>query len=259
MSATKFLIQQIEPCPFHSIYYKTSGPKKRTLYQQELPFYFGQAHLPNQWQCVVITSDLQGREMEATNRLIGEKVSEELQIMIDADIIPPVDLMITVGDLYDHPDCNKRSAYGDVHNVWNAFSKVSQQVVGVHGNHDMIEGSLNSNCYALDNGNVIALGECSIGGISGVTGNPKRNQRKEEEHFFDCLNRLISKRPDIITLHQGPDNSPEKGDPIIRDFLQYYSGSSIFGHCHWHNNWFFELGLGQALNVDARVVVLLNQ
>lgn len=61
----------------------------------------------------------------------------------------------------------------------------------------------------------------------------------------------------MVVLHAGPDDpsSGRKGDPAVREALGALQGLAVFGHCHWRDP-LLELPRGQALNVDARVVVL---
>lgn len=85
-------ITDIEEQPFHCVRYRTSGPMGKALYQT-LPFFRAKASgLNSENQCMVLTSDLQGREASETNRLLGESVAEELEQLVKRSEIPAVDV-----------------------------------------------------------------------------------------------------------------------------------------------------------------------
>jgi len=132
-------ILKIESQSFHEINYKSSGPSGK-IRNSSLPFFKATVDkLPTGISSIVVTSDLQGREISGTNRLLGELVAEELSLLQELEQIPLVNLVILAGDLYDYPDCRKLGGTGDVTDVWNAFSHRFEQVVGVHGNHDIVK------------------------------------------------------------------------------------------------------------------------
>jgi len=197
-------ILNIEGQPFHEISYKSSGPSGK-IRNSSLPFFRATVDkLPTGISSIVVTSDLQGREKNGTNRLLGELVAEELSLLQELEEIPRVNLVILAGDLYDYPDCRKLGGTGDVTSVWNAFAHRFEQVVGVYGNHDtVIEEQLNKNVNILDCTSETFI-DLKIGGISGIIGRIDRNQRKSEEHFKNELIKLITKKNDINVLHQGP-------------------------------------------------------
>lgn len=108
--------------------------------------------MPDGINTFVVTSDLQGREEnKINNRLVGEAVADELALLQELGEIPQIDLVLLAGDLYDHPDCGKLGGTGIVTSVWNAFADKFEQVIGVHGNHDIVEDNLlKSNVKILD-------------------------------------------------------------------------------------------------------------
>jgi len=244
--------------PFHEIRFKSSGPRGEAR-NCSLPFYKATFdRLPDGVSSIVVTSDLQGREISVDNRLVGEAVAEELHLLQELDEIPKVSVVILAGDLYDYPDCRKLGGTGDVTSVWNTFAKLFEVVVGVHGNHDIVRNEeLRENVSILDctSGSYMNL---NVGGISGIIGRLDRNQRKDEARFRSALVKLISKKNDITVLHQGPDD-PENGqlgEPMIRACLEKNgSGLVVFGHKHWDRP-LINIGNHQVLNVDKRLYLL---
>ena len=250
-------ILHIEKEPFHKLKYHSSGTK-RTIIQCVLNFYKVKVDvLPEGVTSMVVSSDLQGREDGQRNRLIGEHVVDELMTLQEQGLISHVDLVILAGDLYDYPDCRKRGGSGDVTSVWNAFAHNFDNIIGVHGNHDIVtEDDLLSNVTILD-GNIINYEDIKIGGVSGIIGKVTRNQRKSYEQFERELSNIISKRCDIIVLHAGPDDpeNNQRGEPMVRHQLgNTNTGLVIFGHCYWHIP-LIKIGTNQVLNVDSKVFI----
>lgn len=143
------------------------------MFIQSQPFYYARASgLPEGIGSIVLTSDLQGRERERQNRLLGEVVAEELGLLADLVDIPPIDLAILAGDLYEYPDCHKRSGSGEVSSVWQAFAGISQ-VLGVHGNHDVLSAprELPRHARVLD-GDILKMNQLVIGGVGGIIVTP---------------------------------------------------------------------------------------
>jgi len=251
-------ILKIESQPFHEISYKSSGPSGK-IRNSSLPFFRATVDkLPTGISAIVVTSDLQGREKNGTNRLLGELVAEELSLLQELEAIPHVNLVILAGDLYDYPDCRKLGGTGDVTGVWNAFAHRFEQVFGVHGNHDIVkEELLNKNVNILDCTSDTFM-SLKLGGISGIIGRIDRNQRKSEEHFRSELIKLIAKKNDINVLHQGPDDlkNGQKGEPMIRVCLENKgAGLVVFGHCYW-NKPLINIGSNQVLSVNNKLFLL---
>ena len=251
----------IEDNPFHQIIYRSSGPRGQVR-QRTLPFqrvFVDQ--LAEGVSAIAVTSDLQGRESGKRNRLLGEVVSEELRLLCDLGEIPSIDGVVMAGDLYDYPECHKLGGTGDVTSVWNSFATDFREVVGVHGNHDVVDGQqLDPEVTVLD-GNVSTQMGLSIGGVSGIIGRADRNQRKTESDFSSVLKGILRKKPDVIVLHQGPDDpaTGRGGESLIRELLEK-GGSSlvICGHCHWEDP-YADIVEHQVLNVDGRVMLLVEE
>lgn len=253
-------LTQLEPTPFHELRFRTAG-KRGQIERRTLPFFraFSETLEPKTG-AIVITSDLQGREAGVDNRLLGEAVAEELQLLVQCDEIPEVGLILLAGDLYEYPDCHKRGGSGDVTAVWEAFAEIAGEVIGVHGNHDELPEPhrLPGHAQVLE-GEMTRWGSLKVGGVSGIIGDPSRAQRKSETAFVRALDRLAQQKPDILLLHQGPD-APERGlrgDPMVRLALETgFRGLTVFGHTPWPAPFYVPLGDGVALNCDARVIVV---
>lgn len=251
-------ILAVENKPFHELLYRTTGDKGSKSFIS-LPFYKVKVDtLPSGVTSFIATSDLQGREQnKETNRLVGEAVAEELALLNELGEIPNIDLILLAGDLYDYPECGKRGGSGVVTSVWNAFAERFKHVIGVHGNHDIVEDELlKSNINILDD-DVIEFEGLKLGGVGGIIGRADRNQRKTEEHFTKALKSVTKKLPDITLLHQGPDDpvNAQFGQAFIREYFEKNGeGIILFGHCHWDIP-FLEKGIGnnQVLNVDNRL------
>ena len=245
--------------PFRQLAYRTSGGRhgEKTVW---LPFYRATVDkLPKGMPSIVITSDLQGREIDRqANRLVGEAVAEELASLVEQKEIPPISLIALAGDLYDYPEPGKRGGSGDVTSVWNAFASEFETVVGVHGNHDMVDESLlRENTHVLD-GNVININGLSIGGVSGIIGNERKNQRKSEENFMRALSPVTKRKPDLMLMHTGPDDPlhEQRGDAIIREHIESNQNLLVaFGHCYWEKP-FISIGSNQVLNADSKLYVI---
>lgn len=254
-------ILEIDETPFHELYYRNSGPKG-SVQIQTLPFYKVHVEgLPSHISSIVITADLQGRELnETTNRLAGEAVAEELSLLQDLSQIPPIDLIVLAGDLYDYPEIGKLGGTGNVTSVWIKFAELFPYVIGVNGNHDIISyEEMPQNTHILD-GDQKTLNGLKIGGVSGIIGRPDKHQRKTETDFIKSIKSATRKNSDILVLHQGPDDpaNDQIGEPLIRKQLKQTDTSLvIFGHCHWQIP-FIENESQQLLNVDNRVFILTN-
>jgi len=256
-------ITHIESEPCYELPHRTSGPKGSPL-RNYLPFHRAYASgLPSHVNAVVFTSDLQGREDGGRNRLLGAPVAEALVALSQQGAIPAPDAVFLCGDLYDYPDCRKRGGTGPVDEVFQAFSVMTRCVVGVLGNHDQIArpDALPGNTTILDGDLVDVLSGLRVGGVSGIAGNPNRNQRRTEDDFVAALEAVTDQSADILLLHQGPTDpgqSRRRGDPGVALSLETgFQGLTVFGHTRWDWPWLIGLGEGQALNVDGRVVVVL--
>ena len=250
-------IARIQQWPHH-LEYRTSWKEGQPKINH-LPFYRAQVEgLASDQGAVVLTSDLQGREQAPGERLLGEALAEELQLLQAVGELGPIRLIVLAGDLYDHPDLRKPGGTGAVDAVWHAFAELAP-VVGVMGNHDTLDepNRLPFSSRILD-GSVTEIAGLRVGGAGGVLGDPKRNQRKSEQAFMDALGQSIAGSPNLLVLHQGPDDpvNGHGGDPAVRSVLESrFRGLTVFGHRHWEAPFLVESGKGQAINVDGRVVV----
>jgi len=255
-------ITRIEDEPFYLLPHRTSGPKGK-IRRNRLPFYRAYATgLPDTMEALVFTSDLQGREVGGKNRLLGVPVAEALNTMILNNAFPRPSGMFLCGDLYDYPDCHKLGGTGPVDEVYEAFSEIVPQVLGVMGNHDELERQpgLPPNVGILD-GDITTVEELTVGGVSGIVGNPRRHQRRTEEDFLAEVEKVTTRKPDLLLLHQGPEDSEcgRRGDPdVALSLATGYAGLTVFGHTRWNWPWLITMGNGQALNVDGRVVVVMR-
>ncbi|WP_097462245.1 metallophosphoesterase family protein [Mangrovitalea sediminis] len=253
-------LTDIEERPFETLSYRTSGPKGRIL-RRTLPIFRARGRgLPTDVGCAVLASDLQGREIGGQQRLLGEVLAQYLAYLQRVGDIPPIGIAALCGDLYDYPDCHKRGGTGDVDAVWHAFAAVARHVVGVLGNHDSLNqpSELPDNVHLLD-GDLVGVEGIRVGGVSGIVGDPRRNQRKALPDYLQMLDGVTQKQPDLLLLHQGPDapDTSRRGDPMVRLALEAgYSGLTVFGHAYWADPFVIALGEGQALNVDSRVVLV---
>ncbi len=251
-------IEYIEDKAFHEIVYQSSGPRGN-IRRCVLPFYKAWVdRLPEAVSAMLVTSDLQGREIGKGNRLLGEQVSEELSLLRDLGEIPSIDLVMLAGDLYDYPDCRKLGGTGDVTPVYNAFAENFASVIAVHGNHDQVEQqNLADNITILD-GASIKFHSLTIGGVSGIVGRLDRNQRKQESEFKKALQQVTTEQHDILLLHQGPDDpvGEQMGEPFIREIFERRGSALVFfGHCEWATP-LVSMGNNQLLNVDGKVYLL---
>lgn len=255
-------ILSVDQTPFYTLDYRCSGPRGKRIIEQVLPFYKAKVDwLPDGVDSIVLTSDLQGREKDPRNRLLGVRVVDELSMLIENKRMPEPSLVLLAGDLFDYPEMNKRSGCGEVIEVWQAFSERFDRVLGVHGNHDFIRNpkELPGNATVVD-GHIESFEGLRIGGLSGIVGKPTKNQRRAADDFYPALDRLTLRNPDLIILHQGPDDPADgnrRGDSAVREQLESgFSGLTVFGHCYWPEPFVMPLGEGQIVNVDSRVIIL---
>lgn len=258
-------LKNIERTPFHAMRYWTSG-SKGTPRLRELPFFRATAEgLPESIQSLILVSDLQGREyvsrsLRGKERLLGEAVADELAKLKEEKALPEISAVLMCGDLYDYPDCRKTGGSGNVAPVFHAFATTAKEVVGVLGNHDLLAPTeqFPTNVTLLDGEEVVISG-LRVGGISGIIGDPKRHNRRSEDQFLQVLESVTQQCPDILLLHQGPEDSQrgQLGDPAITLSLETgFSGLTVFGHTHWPDHFCIDLGDGQAVNVDARILIV---
>ena len=248
------------PKLIHEIRYRSSGsqgPRQLTL-----PIFtvcYRAEGLVN--PAFIAMADLQGRECGAANRLLGEYVADEVAVLQEIGELPAFELCLLCGDFYDYPDLRKLGGTGDVTTAINALSRLASQTVVVLGNHDQITPEqLVSEIKILD-GATVETDAFTIGGVSGIVGNPKRNNRKTEADFMQAIAHCSNSRVDLLLLHQGPQGATTKdrGLDLINQQLRKRSELLVlFGHCHWDQPFYREYR-NLFCNVDARVVAFIPQ
>lgn len=272
MRITSIIEKPIENFPFWIV--PQGGERdtegKRKLEQVNLEIKKGYVEfLPKEIDALIVTSDLQGIILEDEKEyLLGEKLPEflELVIMMYFPMLnkAKVEVMLC-GDLFAM--LNKRGGLGDVKNVWRKFNEKFGNVVGVAGNHDDFGTYEEFERFKREEGinfiqkEIKKMQHIEVGGISGIIGQIDKPNRIEESVYLATLKKLLLKQPNVILLHQSP-NFPDKsfaGDAKIRELIENSPKNLIFcGHCHWREP-LIELKNGsQVMNVDNRVVILIN-
>ncbi|SHK50468.1 metallophosphoesterase family protein [Rhodothermus profundi] len=238
--------------------------------------------LPKAFQAVVAVSDLQGAvildprtgiiETEGLfdpSREVLESVVRDLGVLLEPmGVVLPIyltrwlesreisvsqTLVLLAGDL-----CGvlEWGATCDVRRVWEAFAHHFPYVVGITGNHDLLDEPP-TGTWLLD-GEVLELKGLKIGGISGVVGRKDRNPRNRDAPTFrKVLEKILSKRPHVLLLHPCPEVKPLwLGDAMIAEVLQQYPHGLhvVCGHVEWPSS-HARLGPHSVWNVDHRVIL----
>lgn len=235
----------------------------------KLPILHGNVdRLPEGYDAVVVTSDLQGREdsMGTPGRLLGEVLPAILRevVLPKRGVAPNARVAAWLaGDFYTLPSVEKRGGTGDVQDVWAAFASAFDRVIGVPGNHDLFHGShhpraLPENASYLD-GAVTEMGSLKIAGLGGIIGKPTKPHRRAAEDFQRSLDRLINDNPDVLLMHDGPGGvgPDQSGIPgLWHSLLAGRCSLVVRGHRHWNNPLAELSDRLQVLNVEGRVVIL---
>ena len=244
-------IKQLETVPFHTLAFRTSG-SGGLVREAELPFLRAVARGPAQTGPLIFCSDLQGR---IDGVLLGVALAEEIQLLVELEEMKPPSGIVLVGDLYDHPELQKLGASGDVREVLVALAKLAP-VIAVLGNHDRLN-EIPDGCEILD-GTTGHLNGITFGGVSGIIGRPSRPMRKTASEFQVAMKRVMTKRTDLLLLHQGPPgtNAHQRGSTEVLEALATHRELLLVcGHCHWKDP-ICTLDSVQVLNVDCRVIVM---
>lgn len=264
-------IHSIEPGPISFVPHLSAAPGGG-MRKSGLPLLRGWVSgMPKQLEALFVASDLQGRDLSG-QRLLGEAVAEHLVSLASAAVIPATDRIgiLLCGDLYAKPDPVKRGGLGDVGSVWAAFAEHFRWVLGVLGNHDILDpGSLApfANKAQVLDGNESHRDGLVLAGVSGIVGDPKRPNRKSEEKYLEHLLKALNHTPDILVIHpcpwvEGPEyaglRTQRGGEGTLLDAVGLAENLLVTcGHMHWENP-VAKISEGvQILNVDGRGVLLL--
>ena len=265
-------ITSFNPEPILQIRFLNAGKGAGSFYVDRLPVHIGElSEFPTGLDAIVATADLQGRERFQESqggppRLLGEVLPQRLvnELLPELGISPERTGVLLAGDFYTVPNLDQRGGSGDVTTVWQAFAREFKWVAGVAGNHDTFGQALvptkrlARNAHYLD-GDAVELEQIVIAGVGGIVGDPRKPQRKDDQGFARCLERLESPPPDILVMHDGPDgpDRSQRGSMMLRMFLELMPPTFIVrGHAHWDEP-LAELSNGtQVLNVDCRVALL---
>lgn len=131
--------------PICEIPYLNAGRSPSLFFEDRIPVHAAVVEgLPEELSGMVVTADLQGREMFEDSagqppRLLGEILPERLA----RDILPLFEfedgksvIAGLAGDFFTVPDLDRRGGSGDVTPVWDAFAAEFTFVTGVAANHD---------------------------------------------------------------------------------------------------------------------------
>ena len=100
-----------------------------------------------------------------------------------------------------------------------------------------------------------------ISGISGIIGRADKLNRVEKSNYLAILKKILLKQTDVVLLHQSPDypNKSLDGESEIRTVIENSPKNLIFcGHRNWNIPLVEFKNGSQVMNVDKRVVILLN-
>lgn len=258
-------IVKLDPEPLDAVPY-LSAARGGGIEHIELPIHSGKVEgLPARWDALIVTSDLQGTcKIRSTgeDRLLGEELAEHLALLLQSefpDIDPRRVLVLLCGDLYADPGV--RGSSGDPLPVWRAFDDRFGSVAGVAGNHDLFSpGGLEELAEALffERPGIREAVGVRIAGLGGIIGRTDRANRMPEELFLRELKKLLARKPDLLLLHQGPDEPTLglRGHIGIREQLESASDTLVCcGHVHWEQP-LAEIGQVQVLNADGRAFIL---
>ena len=264
-------IKSIELDPFDRIEFLNAGRRKNDPFIDYLPVHLARTdQLPDSLDAIMISADLQGREVSspAPNqplRLIGEVLPDRMDDVFQRLGFNAVSRIgsILAGDLYTVPGCTERGGTGDATEVWNAFA-IYRWLVGVAGNHDTFGDA--SHPSKRQDQHFLSADRCELDGIrfaglGGVIGNPRKNQRRTHDDYMENLELLLSKKTDIMVMHEGPrgDGGKYSGYVGVREVIESCPKTLVIrGHKHWPEP-LIELKNGtQVLNVEATIVVLMR-
>ncbi len=269
-------IIEFNPEPLINLPFLNAGRGAGAFYKDRLPIY--EAHvdgLGDGIEAIVVTADLQGRELfsksrQGPPRLLGEVLPNLLatQLLAQWGLSDPQSIgVLLAGDFYTVPNLDKRGGTGDVTEVWKSFAEHFAWVVGVAGNHDSFGTDhdsvprFSSHLHYLD-GDSVEVAGISIAGLGGIIGNPQRFRRRSEGDYLGTLELLLEPKPDILLLHDGPDASDGSyaGSSRIREVIEQHAPVFVVrGHTSWSKPLVGLANRSQVLNAHAAVILLREQ
>ncbi|MGB1015642.1 MAG: metallophosphoesterase [Nannocystaceae bacterium] len=205
---------------------------------------------------LVMTSDLQAREVGPANRAIGAVVADTLANLSRKQGLNPQRVgVVLAGDLYTSATLHRRFGVGDVCDVWDAFAGHFRWVTGVLGNVDRLKKAARKR-HKLLTGTTLTLDGLRIAGVSGIIGPNKMENRRPEAVFLRELARELDHEPDLLVLHEGPSIPGEKyrGSDAVRHALRSYTGTVVCGHNSWPHP-LASLRSASVLNTDSRCIL----
>ncbi|MGF9910399.1 metallophosphoesterase family protein [Brevibacillus porteri] len=265
-------ITKIEEEPVEQVSYLAAGANGKGVVPSRLPIFFGEmANIPDAYDAMIITSDLQGviESGHGQQVLLGEALPEMVSLLLQIER-PSISrervLVLLCGDLYADPW--KRGSSGDPSSVWHAFQREFGEVVGVVGNHDLFDSGTfaqlqgMADITVINDPEMVQVSQLRIAGLGGIVGRADKPNRRERKEFLKGMRELLRKLPDILLLHQGPDEPSFalQGLPEIRECLQQHPPVLVCcGHVHWARSW-IELAQGtQVLNADGKLFVFTRK
>lgn len=251
-----------------NIYYRVLNSYRQVLVQK-LPVFLGHiSNIPSGIDSIVITADLQGRELyHERNLLIGEVVPHQLHdILTFLNIDTNNSIALLAGDFYSRELMDRKGGHGNVVPVWDSFSKYFKYTIGVPGNHDLFQQDAklyrtflkNEKIKFLDKSD-INLDGMKIGGLGGIIGNPRKPFRKTQIDYLNYLNKLLSNNLDILIMHDGPDvpDIEVEGISKVREIIEDSNCKLIIrGHKHWDNFFHQNKNGNYIINAHEKIIIL---
>jgi Icc-related predicted phosphoesterase len=228
--------------------------------------------LPSSLDALLITGDLQGVvETPFGNQLLGIGLSTFYKDLASQGKVPCPSRtgVVLAGDLYSVPEGNKRGASGDVRDVWVSFlDQGFRWVAGVQGNHDRFGTAeeqdtfmQTENLHLLDC-TLVKKNDLNIGGLGKIVGDPQKTGALYKEDYLEYLELTLGENPSLLILHESPQGDAEQpGKEALNEVLSKYKKELLVvcGHVYWSSPWFKMSEHVTVVNVDSRVLVLVNK
>jgi 3',5'-cyclic-AMP phosphodiesterase len=239
-----------------------------------LPLLHGQVELPagTGLEAVIVLSDMQCYEPTPragqARRLMSHLLIDTLSELGEQGHLPsPASTgVILAGDLHAEANLVDRGGVGDVQDVWLRFADRFRWVAGVAGNHDLFHGEARfpdsfdalENVFAL-HGRSVDVDGIKLAGFSGICGNPRKPWRNSDRDAEGGIAELLMGRPDVLILHQGPqENGARSLDDVVGATLDTHGSRLpllVFGHRHWPEP-LNQRGETTLLSADSRIILL---